>query len=170
MGPCKRKKEGIFILLIFLEVIFFNIFVLSRCIVYWIHFQNKHVFTYQKTLLHSLFCLFLKLLKAFGVSLKSVLLLLLVNFVSGLRVKLMNISLIVNIWSSFTHLHGFLLPVQLPYFIGFTFFVCTNRINLLNLELSSNRLVIIARTCICYLNKKVYHFTERRLSGLLTSC
>ena len=40
--------------------IFFNICVLSQCIVYWIHFQNVHTFTYQKTLLHTLFCLFLK--------------------------------------------------------------------------------------------------------------
>ena len=69
MGPCKRKKEGIFILLIFLEVIFFNIFVLSRCIVYWIHFQNKHVFYISENItsftillvskiVESLWCLF----------------------------------------------------------------------------------------------------------------
>ena len=34
------------------------------------HFQNIHTFTYQTTLLHTLFCLFLKLSKAFSVSLK----------------------------------------------------------------------------------------------------
>ena len=34
------------------------------------HFQNIHTFTYQKTLLHTLFCLFLKSSKAFCVSLK----------------------------------------------------------------------------------------------------
>ena len=41
------------------------------------------------------------------VSLNSVLLLLLVNFVSGFRLELMYISLIENIRSSLTHLHGF---------------------------------------------------------------
>ena len=34
---------------------------------YWIHFQNVHFFTYQKTLLHTIFWLFLKPLKAFSV-------------------------------------------------------------------------------------------------------
>ena len=42
-----------------------------------------------------------------------VLLLLLVNFVSGVRLKLMYISLIENIRSSLIHLHGFQLVVQL---------------------------------------------------------
>ena len=36
---------------------------------YWIHFQNMSSFTYQKTLLHTLFRLFLKSSKAFSVSL-----------------------------------------------------------------------------------------------------
>ena len=40
------------------------------------------------------------------ISLNSVLLLLLVNFVSGFRLELMYISLIVNIRTSLTHLHG----------------------------------------------------------------
>ena len=65
----------------------------------------------------------------------SVLLLLIyVNFVSVFRLELIYISLIVNIRSSLTHLHGFQLLVLLPYFIEITFFVCTNRINLLNLK------------------------------------
>ena len=42
-----------------------------------------------------------------GISLNSVLLLLLVNFVSGFRLELMYISLIVSITSNLTHLHGF---------------------------------------------------------------
>ena len=42
-----------------------------------------------------------------GISLNSVLLLLLVTFVSGLRLKLMYISLIVRIRSKLSHLHGF---------------------------------------------------------------
>ena len=47
------------------------------------------------------------------ISLNSVLLLL-VNFVCGFKLKLMYISLIINIRSNFTHLHGFQLLVQLP--------------------------------------------------------
>ena len=44
----------------------------------------------------------------------SVLLLLLVNFVSGFRLELMYISLIVSIRSNLTHLHGFQQLVLLP--------------------------------------------------------
>ena len=51
---------------------FFNICVLSQCIVYWIHFQNTHTFTCQNILLHTHFCLFLKLSKTFSVSLEVV--------------------------------------------------------------------------------------------------
>ena len=32
-----------------------NICVLSQCIAYWIHFQNIHIFTYQKVLFHRYF-------------------------------------------------------------------------------------------------------------------
>ena len=45
---------------------------------------------------------------------KLVLLLLLVNFVTGFRLELMYISLIKSIRSSLTHLHGFQLLVLLP--------------------------------------------------------
>ena len=79
------------------------------------------------------------------IPLSLVLLLLLVNFVSGFRFELMYVSLIISIRSSLTHLHGFQLLVLLPYFIEITFFVCTNRINLLNLKKSSDRLVIVAK-------------------------
>ena len=48
---------------------FFNICVLSQCIVYWIHFHNVHTFTYQKRLLHKCFGLFLKSSIALSVSL-----------------------------------------------------------------------------------------------------
>ena len=48
------------------------------------------------------------------ISLNSVLLLLLVNFVSGLRLELMYISLNESMWSSLTHLHGFHLLMLLP--------------------------------------------------------
>ena len=43
---------------------FFNSCVLSQCIVNWIHLQNIHIVTYQKALVHTLFCLFLEPLKA----------------------------------------------------------------------------------------------------------
>ena len=52
------------------------------------------------------------------------------------------ISLIVSIRSSITQLHGFWLLVL--EFAEITFFVCTKRINLLNLKESSESLVIIA--------------------------
>ena len=44
----------------------------------------------------------------------------------------------VSVRSSLTHLHGFQLLVLLPSFIEITFFVCINRINLLNLKESSD--------------------------------
>ena len=78
------------------------------------------------------------------VSLNSVFPLLQINFVGGLRLELMYISHILSIRSSFTHLHGFQLLVLLPKFIEIPFFVCTNRINLLNVKSSVYRLVIIA--------------------------
>ena len=62
------------------------------------------------------------------------LLLLLVNFVDRSRLGLVYISLIENIRSSLTHLHGFQLLLLLPQFIEITFFVCTKRINLLILK------------------------------------
>ena len=67
------------------------------------------------------------------ISLNSVLLLL-ANFLSGFTLELVYISLIVSITSSFAHLHGFQLFVERPLFTEITFFVCTNRINLLNLK------------------------------------
>ena len=67
-----KKKAGIFCIVYFAQRKFFYICVLSQCIVYWIHFQNIYTSTCQKTLLHALFCLFLKLLKAFSVSLRSI--------------------------------------------------------------------------------------------------
>ena len=66
-----KKKEGIFVPFILSKRKFFSICVLSQFIVYWIHFQNKYTFTYQKAILHKLFCLFLKSSKAFRGSLSS---------------------------------------------------------------------------------------------------
>ena len=66
----RAKKRAFFVPFILSEGNFFNFCVLLQCIVYWIHFQNIHTFTYQKTLLHTLFRLFLKSSKAVCVSLK----------------------------------------------------------------------------------------------------
>ena len=52
----------------------------------------------------------------------SVLLLLLMNFVSGFKLELMYMSRIVSIRSSLTHFHGFQLLVLVPEFIEITFF------------------------------------------------
>ena len=53
--------EGIFCTVYFARKRSFTIFVLSQCIVYWIHLQNIHTFTYQKTLFHTLLLLVLKI-------------------------------------------------------------------------------------------------------------
>ena len=58
VGARERKKRAFFVSFILSEGNFFNICVLSQCKVHWIHFQNIHTFTYQKTLF-----------KAFSVSL-----------------------------------------------------------------------------------------------------
>ena len=47
---------------------------------------------------------------------------LLMNFVSGFRLELMYISIIISIRSSLTHLHSFQLLELLPEFIEITFF------------------------------------------------
>ena len=69
VGAHERKKRAFFVPFYFIRRIFFNICVLSQGIVHWIDFQNIHTFTYQKTLLYTLFYLFLKSLKALSVSL-----------------------------------------------------------------------------------------------------
>ena len=69
MEIAKEKKRSFFYCLFCPKEIFFNIQVLSQCIVYWIRFRNIHACTYQKTLLHAFFCLFLKSSNTFSVSL-----------------------------------------------------------------------------------------------------
>ena len=49
IGALERKKRAFFVPFILSEETFFNIGVLSQCIVYWMHFQNIHTFTYQKS-------------------------------------------------------------------------------------------------------------------------
>ena len=61
VGAHGRKKRPFFVPFILSEGNSFNIWVLSQCRVYWIHFQKICIFTYQKTLLNTLFSLFLKL-------------------------------------------------------------------------------------------------------------
>ena len=67
----QKKKGSFFVPFILSEGNFLKICDLFLCIVYWIHFQKIHTFTYQKTLLHTPFYLFLKLSKIFSVSLKT---------------------------------------------------------------------------------------------------
>ena len=67
-------------------------------------------------------------------SLASPYLMLLVSFVSELKLKLVYISLIVIIGSILIHLHGFELLVLLSYFIEITFFVCTKTAKFPNLK------------------------------------
>ena len=57
VGARERKNRAFFIPFILSEDNFFKICVLSQCIVYSIHFENIHAFTYQKTLLHTLLLL-----------------------------------------------------------------------------------------------------------------
>ena len=66
----QKNREGFFLTFILSEWNFFDIYFLSQCIAYWIHFQNIDTFIYQKALIHILFCLFLKSLEALSVSLK----------------------------------------------------------------------------------------------------
>ena len=56
----------------------------------------------------------------------------------------MYITHIVIVRLNFTHLHVLQLLVLLPFHKN-RFFVCNNRINLLNLRLSSDRLGIVAK-------------------------
>ena len=64
-----KKKRGHFLYRLFFPKEIFLTFVFHFsvfCIE--LHFQNIHTFTYQKTLLHTMFCLFLKSSKTFSVS------------------------------------------------------------------------------------------------------
>ena len=54
VGARKRENRAFFIPVILFEGIFFNICVLSQCILHWIHLQNIYTFIYQKALLCTL--------------------------------------------------------------------------------------------------------------------
>ena len=64
VGALKRKKGAFFVPFILFEGNFFKICILSQYIVYWIHFQNIHTFTNQKTLLLKLLLLGFKIIKS----------------------------------------------------------------------------------------------------------
>ena len=67
-----REKERTYFLyrLFFLKEFFFKICVLSQCILYWIHFQNIHTITHQKTLLYTLLLLAFKIIEGLQCILK----------------------------------------------------------------------------------------------------
>ena len=61
----RKKKEGIFLYRLFCPIeIFFNTCILAQCILYRIHFQNIHTFTYQKTLLQTLLLFVFKIVES----------------------------------------------------------------------------------------------------------
>ena len=71
VGAPERKKGAFFVYTIYFVYCLLFI-VLSRCIVYWIHFQNTHIFIYQKTLYTSYTCLIvLKIVKCHQCILKN---------------------------------------------------------------------------------------------------
>ena len=68
----QKKNRAFFVPLSLSKGSFFNICVLSQFIVYRIHFQNIHNFTYQKTF-YTLFCLVFKIVESLQCILKVVL-------------------------------------------------------------------------------------------------
>ena len=64
VGARERKKKTFFVPLILSEGYFFNVFISSQCIVYWINFQNIHTFKYKKILLYTLLLLVFKVVKS----------------------------------------------------------------------------------------------------------
>ena len=73
VGAPERKKRAFFVSFILSKGNFFNIwnfFNTPQCIVYWIHFQNIHTFTYQKTLHHTLLLLAFKIVESLQCILK----------------------------------------------------------------------------------------------------
>ena len=69
----RKKKRASFVSFFLSKGNFFKICVLSQCILYWIHFQNIHTFTYQKTLLHTLLLLVFKIVESLRCILKDIL-------------------------------------------------------------------------------------------------
>ena len=67
----RKKRKTFFVPFILSKGNFLKICVLSQCIVYWIHFQNIHTFTYPKILLHTHLLLVSKTDKSLQCILKS---------------------------------------------------------------------------------------------------
>ena len=66
-----KEKTGYFLYRLFCPKDFFNISVLSRFIVYWIHFQNiQALVLYQKTSLHAILLLVFKIVESLQCILK----------------------------------------------------------------------------------------------------
>ena len=102
-----------------------------------------------------------------SISLNLLSLLLLVNYVSGFRLELMYMSHIISIRSNLTHLHGFQQLMLLPWFIEITFFVCKNRINLLNLKFrhaSNHWKGVLEAVKLSYATKTKEAITPRNLA------
>ena len=70
VGAQKRSRRASFEPPFCPKEIFFNICVLSQWILDWINFQNIHIFTFKKALVHTNFYLLLKSLKTFSVFLR----------------------------------------------------------------------------------------------------
>ena len=79
------------------------------------------------------------------ISLSWMLLLMFINFVTGLLLELMYTSLTINIRSCLIHLHGFQVLLLLPLLLEITSFIFINRVNLLWLRPRSDSLVITAK-------------------------
>ena len=97
------------------------------------------------------------------ISLSWMLLLMLINFVTGLLLELMYTSLTINIRSSLIHLHGFQVLLVLPLLLEITFFIFINRVNLLWLRPRSDSLVITAKRLLKLL-KLLMLIKQRSLS------
>ena len=70
VGFRETKKSAFYVALVLSKGHLVSIYVLSQCRLYRLTFQNIYSFTYQKTLLPTLFCLLLKSSETFNVSLK----------------------------------------------------------------------------------------------------
>ena len=97
------------------------------------------------------------------ISLSWMLLLMLINFVTGLLLELMYTSLTINIRSSLIHLHGFQVLLVLPLLLEITSFIFINRVNLLWLSPRSDSLVITAKRLLKLL-KLLMLIKQRSLS------
>ena len=92
------------------------------------------------------------------------------NFVSGFRLELIYIYHIENIRSSIIHLHGFQLPVLLPWFIEITFFRLSQREkssdSKVKFRQASNRCKrVLEAAKLAYANKTKESITSQKLGS-----